>query len=193
MARPKLDPAAPPTTDRILAAAEACFARGFAEARLADIAREAGIRRPSLLYHFSSKEALYAAVVEQSFAQLGEALARAMALEGSFAARIDALVRGYLEFLQSHPHFAPLMLREMLDGRGPGRELLLAQVVPLLDQLEAFIAAQGARDVPLRGVILQVATAALVREACGPLKQPLWGEGEPFPALARALLLQGDR
>ena len=63
------------TTERLLISAERHFAKlGFDGARLSDIAAEAGISRPSLLYHFESKEALYAAVVRTALLRLGEAL-----------------------------------------------------------------------------------------------------------------------
>lgn len=192
MARPKLDPTATPTTDRILGAAEVAFAEsGFDRARLADMAKAAGIRRPSLLYHFESKQVLYEAVVRRSFDRLGGALVAAMALPGGVTDRVTGLMQAFLDFLAADPHFAPLLLREMLDEQGPGRELLLTHVSPLLDQLEAFLAdEEGIRDVPTRAAITQLAVSALVREACGPLREPLFGSGEPFPALARALLLE---
>ena len=56
MPRPKHNANAIPTEERILAAAEQIFGeQGFERSRLEDIAAVAGIRRPSLLYHFKSK------------------------------------------------------------------------------------------------------------------------------------------
>jgi AcrR family transcriptional regulator len=180
MARPKADAGAAPTQDRILDAATASFAaRGFAETRLEDVAEQVGIRRPSLLYHFATKEELYAAVIRRLFEQLGASLAAAISIQGSFAERVDAVTAGYLAHVRSNPSFAPLLLRE------------------LLDVLERFIVEEGGasvrRGLPVRAAILQLAMATLVRAASGPLEKPLWGEGEDLPALARVLFLADER
>jgi AcrR family transcriptional regulator len=193
MARPPAATVVVPTPERVLAAAEAAFAaHGFEAARLEDIAAAAGIRRPSLLHHFPTKEALYEAVVRRAFAALGAALRPA--LDGAdLAAALEALVGAYLEFLAARPTFAPLVLREVIDGRGPGRELLLLEVPPLLDAVLAALARPGGRAGALaRGAILQVAVAPLVRAAAGPVAA-LWGDGpDPTLCLARRLLLPGE-
>ena len=54
----------------ILEAARGEFALHGYSARLQDIAERAGLTHPTLLYHFKSKEGLYAAVIEQAMMDL---------------------------------------------------------------------------------------------------------------------------
>jgi AcrR family transcriptional regulator len=193
------------TVERILEAAEREFAAlGFAPARLADIAERAGIRRPSLLYHFESKELLYRTVVERAFDQLGAELLRSMALVGEFEARLDALVGAFADFLDRRPTLAPIIVRELIDapehddesgrgGGGPGRAIMLERVAPLLGTVEAFVrSAGGSRlrpDLPIRAAIVQIAGDLLLRSAAGSLRVPLWGPGDHAKQLARSLFL----
>lgn len=168
------------TPERLLDAAEQQFARaGLGATRLEDIAAAAGIRRPSLLYHYPSKDLLYAAVVRRSFARLGTALLAAMARQVSFPDRLDGVVDTYAEFLTDNPAPAFIVVRELLDGDGPGHAILLAAVVPLLDVLERFVRVEGhgliRPGLPVRAAILQVASATMLRSAAGSLRAPLWG------------------
>lgn len=183
------------TPERVLAAAERAFAAvGYGAAKLADIATRAGIQRPSLLYHFGSKEALYAQTVERCFERLRAALLESMTAKGEFADRLERTVARYAEFLDAEPQLARIVLRELLDGRGPGRKILLRQVVPLLDELERFILEHGAGalrpGVPVRAAVLQVGADALLRAAAGSLREPLWGSDDQSRTLARLLLLR---
>ncbi len=182
------------TPERLLGAAEREFAlRGFAAARLEDIAERSGITRPSLLHHYASKEALYSAVVKRSFGDLGRALLSVAASGGGFVERLRGVVRTYSAFLAGRPALAAVVLREIVDGRGPGQAILARQVAPLLDGLERFLRSEGAGllrpRLPLRSALLQVATAELVRAAAGSLREPLWGSRDDSWALARALFL----
>lgn len=192
MGRPRQASVEVATPERLLEAATEEFAEaGFSGARLEDIARRAGIRRSSLLYHFGSKEALYAAAVQRVFALLSEALFAALSREGSLPERLQATAERFERFLEEHPALAHLVLREMLDRRGPGQQLLLTEIVPLLDRLEAFVENERGDevpgDVPVRAAMVQLAANILLRAAAGPLREPLWGPDDAHGTLLRAL------
>ena len=181
-----------PTVDRILEAAEKAFGtHGYSNTRLEDIAKTAGIRRPSLLYHFSTKQSLYEAVVVRLFMSLLAALSAAIEQTDVDNARITALMDTLLQFLDDRPAFSPIVLREMIDGAGPGRTLMTDQVVPVLDQVEAWLRAsvedRAPADFDVRGAIVQVTINALVRDSSGPLRGPIWGEAPPQHTLLNRL------
>ena len=194
MGRPKKNQHDQATEPRILQAAEAEFGRvGFSAARLEDIARAAQIQRSSLLYHFESKEELYGAVVRGAFGQLEHMLVQGISAEGSFEERLDLVLENFLVFLETRPALASLMLREMLDGVGPGQEVLLAGVVPLLEIIDQFIGAQRHSWLnprfPVREAVLMIATASMVRAAATSVQAQLWGKKNSTRQLARVLLL----
>lgn len=194
MGRPKLRADETATTERLLFAAAEEFAdRGFEGARLADIAERAGITRPSLLYHYPSKQELYTAVIHAVFAELGAALAEGTRERGSFLDRFDAVVRRLTAFFDARSDVARLLLREMLDARGPGHALLVEDGVPILQKMERFLRDEGhglvRADLPLRPAIMQTFVAVVVRTASGPIRDPLWGKTDKARVLARALFL----
>lgn len=192
MARPRASSILVATPLRVLEAAEDIFGRsGFPGAKLADIAQRAGIRRASLLHHFRSKEILYDAVVERVFSRLGDALRAAMRAKGSFESRLRAMVQAFAGFLDRYPALAPVLVRQLLETRGPGREILLKQVSPLLDVVERFVRVEGRSEIrpklPIRAAVLQVVSGILLRAASGELRRPLWGKDDQTWAVVRHL------
>ncbi|MEZ6184722.1 MAG: TetR/AcrR family transcriptional regulator [Planctomycetota bacterium] len=195
MARPRKDPAVPPTRDRVCDAARGVFSRaGHANATLGEIARAVGITRPSLLHHFPTKDALYREVVATAFAELGAALAAPLSAEGSYGERVEALAGAFGGFVREHPEVARIVLRELLAEAGPGQAILLEQVAPLLDRVQAFVEREGraylAPGVGARAALMAVVSEALLRSASGPLRPALWGDApaDLTRGLTRALL-----
>lgn len=196
MGRPRAETVEQATPERILEAAARVFARdGLARATLADIARDAGIRRPSLLYHFESKEQLYAEVVRCTFSRLGTALGQPMSSGEPFEVQLEALVRTFAVYLERYPHHARIMVREMLEDDGPGTALLREQVAPLLDGVVIFLERAGAGrlrpGLPVRAAVLQIVSDVLLQNASGSVGAVMWGgpSGDRTWELCRTLFL----
>jgi TetR/AcrR family transcriptional regulator len=134
------------TRDRVLAVAQALFAeRGYRGASLRDIAKRIGIKAPSLLHHFPSKQQLYLAVLDKMFESLEDA-ANAIAWgRESRQERMRQAVAGAIDFIASHPDFVRIMWKEMADESGVGRQVLKRRLPPLFSTAVNFIF-RGQRD-----------------------------------------------
>jgi AcrR family transcriptional regulator len=114
------------SSDRILSAAENVFARfGFRRASMGQIAEEAGLTRQALYHHYSSKEALFRAVVEDlhEYAYQAEATAgleqeqAGRGLADILAAQIGARFRYLLECVEESPKAEELLSEHQLQTR----------------------------------------------------------------------------
>ena len=194
MGRPRKDAFDEGTEVRVLRAAEEIFGeRGFRPARLEDIAAAAGIRRPSLLYHFKSKGDLYVAVVKRAFVEMTAAVVGSIQVEGDFEERLAAVVDGLMSFEAEHRRLVRVIFRELIDPDGSAREVVASEFVPLVDLLSTFVEEQGKGSVPeglpIRPAIMQLIMGHLARASMDDLGERLWGgEGETVK-LSRALLL----
>lgn len=140
--RPK-DPA---RRAELLSVARRLFAeRGFGAASLGVIATEAGVSKPTLLHHFSSKEELYLEAVAGALTGLGDLVVAARLDEGGFGERLDRLGRLVVDYLVSHPEAARLLLRELVDHGpfldGPGGNTVQQTLVAVSAFLAAGMAA----------------------------------------------------
>ncbi len=107
---------APDVRTRILEVATRLFAtRGFDGTAIQDIAEEVGITRPTLVYHFGSKEGLRDEVLDRMLGHWQDELPAVLAAATTGKDRFRGGVRALLSFFRADPHRARLLVREILD------------------------------------------------------------------------------
>jgi len=149
------------TRDQILDEALLCFAHaGYEGTSLNDIAAGVGIRRPSLLHHFASKEALYQEVFERLLGDWFDRLATAIAAPQAGWDKVELVLRTGFRFFADNPNYVRMVRREAIDG-GEHLAIDLASVLrPMFDlaadyfesQMEAGVfTPQDARQLMITG------------------------------------------
>ena len=126
----------------ILAAAAHRFAqRGFDGVSLNDIAADVGIRRPSLLHHFASKEHLYREVFDQALQEWHERVERAVAeVDGIGWSQVEFVLRAGFRFFQENPEFVRMVRWEALADEGQARIDLGVALQPLFARAARYLA-----------------------------------------------------
>jgi AcrR family transcriptional regulator len=140
--------------------------RGYHASSIDDIAREAGVSKALIYEHFTSKQDLYAELLEQHAGELFSALAEAISDAGRDAsARLEVGLDAFYRFVEEHRVAWRMLFREATD---PETAVVLDRVTA---EVTAFVAGviredpgsrRGADDAAAREHGVQVVAQLLV-------------------------------
>lgn len=127
-------------------ALERFAARGFHRTSMDDIAEAAGVTKPVLYQHFTSKRSLYLELLDDVGAQLLITITDATSRAEAPRAQVEAGFAAYFRFVAEHRSAFRLMF-----GIGPGRDEEFAEAVArvedaITDEIAKLIEAELAPD-----------------------------------------------
>jgi TetR/AcrR family transcriptional regulator, fatty acid metabolism regulator protein len=170
--------------ERILHSAERIFARhGFFAAKVAEIAKEAGVADGTIYLYFKSKDDLLISLFESRMSQVNAALRAAVATEPP-QGQLHAFVRTYLTLVHDEPAAAEVLTIELRQSSKFMKEYANPEFASFLRMLGGIVADAQARgeidsDIPshvaarmIFGMLDELALAWLLA------KQPTMPTGE---------------
>ena len=107
------------TEENILAAAKRVFIRkGYAGARMQEVADEAGINKAMLHYYFRSKDKLFQVILAEATATVSGLLYRHLGSDAPLFDKLEELTREYVQLLIDNPHLPLFVMNELSQNRG---------------------------------------------------------------------------
>ena len=129
------------TRQAILRAAEQVFAeRGYAGARMDDVAAEVGIKRASMVYYFRDKRSLYLALLEDLYGDLLQSYRGVLAGPGNARERVIECVDIWARHVADRPGSVRILMWESARVRRASAEPLAAELAPIQQTIAELIA-----------------------------------------------------
>jgi AcrR family transcriptional regulator len=140
------------TREALLRIAAPLFARrGFEGTSLEDLAREAGVNKALVQYHFGGKQGLYSAVLRQAIRVGAEEMRSVAESAANAETRLEMYIEAFQRFARRVPHFPFMMLREEMGGGAHIEADVLAEFLQFFS-LDRKIIEQGRREGVFREV-----------------------------------------
>jgi AcrR family transcriptional regulator len=116
---------------------------GYDATSIADIAKELGVTKSAIFYHFDGKESILAAALDEALTEIGQVVAGALNAEGTSAYdRLRATVLASVQILVDHLPAVTLLLR--VRGNSPLEQRALQRRRDIDDQLSDLVTAAAA-------------------------------------------------
>jgi TetR/AcrR family transcriptional regulator len=163
--------------------------QGFAGVSLRAIAERVGITKPSLLYHFPSKDQLREEVLSALFDHWSTRLPNLLRAVTSGEGELESLMDALWAFFEEDPDRARLVARELLDRPEAMQARIGASLSPLVTLIARRMAKAQASgilrtDVDPEAFVLHMIALTLANVAAAPILTPLAGN-DPRDVLAR--------
>lgn len=95
------------------AALEVFREKGYANARMADIARRAGVSYGLVYHYFGSKEVLFNLIVEKWWSELYSMISREKASNGAFREKLIQIIQFFLDTYAQRPNLISIFVSEV--------------------------------------------------------------------------------
>ncbi|HYB97140.1 MAG TPA: TetR/AcrR family transcriptional regulator [Vicinamibacterales bacterium] len=106
-----------PTQEAVYAAAAAAFsAKGFDGVSMDDIARDAGVNKAMIYYHYADKLTLYRSVVSEGLQRMSAAAGEIVAGTATPIDKMDQFIAAFVRMTEARPWMPAIMLREIAEG-----------------------------------------------------------------------------
>lgn len=113
-------------------AAEQVFAeRGYAGARMDDVANEVGIKRASMVYYFRDKRSLYVALLDDLYGELGERYRQVAAETASPRESVLGFLEAWAVHVAERPGSVRILMWESARVRRASADPLAEKLQPL--------------------------------------------------------------
>jgi len=170
------------TRQRLLQTAAELFARdGFEGASVDRISVEAGFAKGTVYNYFPSKDALFAAVIEEAARRAAELYAGSHP-SGTVRERLLGLARADVQVLREQEPFTRVLVREAMTFRAETYPLIVRHLAPFLRVVEETLA-DGARRGEVRGDAPPAQLALVFTGLLSLHYVQHWGSEASWPAL----------
>jgi len=163
------------TAKRILAAASSIFSeKGFAGARMDEIADRAGVNKATIYYHIGDKNALYAETLHHVFKPTADRMAANLRTEQGAEEKLVTFIQNFADMLDRHPHLSSIMLREVATGGRNSPDIIMQDLTHFSGMIKDILKEGTAQGVFVQTtpfvVHMMIVGTSLFYKASGPVR-----------------------
>ena len=176
------------TKKRIFDAARKTFAeKGFAGARMDEIARLARVNKATIYYHIGDKRTLYERILNDTFSGIAEQLIQNDNAASSAEERLRRFVRTLAGLVDRNTDLAAIMLREQAAGAKDFPESVARDFLRIIDLLTDILD-KGSKDgvfkktTPVIVHLMTIGTLVFIKMS-SPIRSKLAAHGAAFETI----------